>query len=56
MSGRPPIGFLVRPIYIMQMGWHRWGHAARRKWAKELITACQETISECERILREEEP
>jgi len=48
----PPHRPLLIPVYVIQMGWHRWGLRAKRRWAMNLRHACQETILECERIIR----
>jgi hypothetical protein len=43
----PPFGNkLHRPWYVITMGWRRWGLKARIKWAKELRSACKETVNE----------
>jgi len=42
-------------MYVIQMGWDRWGKAARIKWAIILRKACEETIELCDQEIRHEQ-
>lgn len=53
---RPPIGGLRVPLYVMQMGWHRWGPQAKVRWLHKLIAACEQTITDCEAALDQFRP
>lgn len=49
----PPHIPMMRPMYVIQMGWHRWGRDAKLAWANRLQQACEATIEECDRVVRE---
>ena len=36
----PPTSGLMKPMYVIQMGWHRMHARSRKKWATELGLAC----------------
>ena len=48
----PPLGRLTYVMYVIRMGWPRWKPAARERWTRELLNACEETAHECRIILR----
>jgi hypothetical protein len=42
---------MARVLYIIRMGWPRWGRAARRRWAINLLNECRSTARACEEWL-----
>ena len=40
-----------KPIFVMSIGWERWGNEAKLKWLETLFEACEQTQ---ERINEEE--
>jgi len=54
----PPLGILGVPVYVIRMGWHRWGLAAQLRWLHKLRDACLETAETCDRMIKhyEEQP
>lgn len=50
VSEVPPISSdIQRVMYVMKMGWSRWGTEVRRKWLYELRRACCETIEDLDK-------
>lgn len=47
-----PIG-IGRVLYVIMMGWHRWGPTARRKWVVELLLAADDVREQCVEWLEE---
>jgi hypothetical protein len=45
---RLPFAFpTTKPMFVISMGWHRWGPQARRKWVIELLNASTATANLC---------
>ena len=37
---------LLKPIFVIQMGWRRWGNDTKVHWLNELRVACIETVED----------
>lgn len=54
-KGRPPIGRMMKPTYVLQMNWWHWSDEVRLRWLKIYKDALLETIHRVEReIFRHE--
>jgi hypothetical protein len=52
----PPVGDLMRPVYVLQMNWWHWSDANRAKWLKELRTALHDTLHKVDREIARMNP
>lgn len=43
----PPRFRIGKVLYVISMGWRRWGRAARRKWVLELLAASTSLANQC---------
>lgn len=46
--GRPPIGKLRKPSYVLEMGWHRMSDTAKARWLHEMLASMDEARTDIE--------